>query len=113
MSNKLTAAIALAAGFIGGSLSQRITPVLAQNQAPVQEVVRARKFLLVDEQGVDRGAFGFYKDEKGRPYPSIEFMRGNGHVSSTGGVRGEGRLLPDETCSTCSRIAGPKKSTNP
>jgi hypothetical protein len=100
MSNKTTIALALAAGFIGGTISQHILPTTVHAS---ESVVRAHRFLLVDEKGVDRGAFGFYTDDQGAELPALEVMRRNGHVSTPGGLKVDGHLLPDETCTTCAK----------
>jgi len=59
MSNKTTIVLALAAGFIGGTISQHIAPppVYAQPQIPVPREIRAESFVIVDTHGVPRGAF--------------------------------------------------------
>ena len=57
MNNKLTVMPALAAGLPGGFASHVPPRVLAQAPAVPQEI-RAHKFVLVDEAGVPRGAFG-------------------------------------------------------
>jgi hypothetical protein len=98
MSPKTTIALALAAGFLGGTLSQRLVSVHAQD---IPQEVRARKFVMVDDQGVDRCAIGFYKDEKGGRHPVIELLTARGRITSPGGAYAQGRLLPDATCQTC------------
>ena len=63
MSNKFTVFLAATAGFAGGFLSRYASPSPAYAQAPtVQQEVRARKFVLVDENGSTRGAFGIETD---------------------------------------------------
>ena len=63
MSNKFTVLLAVVAGFAGGVLSRYASPSPAYAQAPAfQQEVRARKFVLVDENGATRGAFGFETD---------------------------------------------------
>ena len=76
MSTKLTVVIALVAGFIGGTISHIVepTPVRAQEQVPIPQEIRAHKFVLVDDSGVDRGVFGFALTKKGDSYPTIELM---------------------------------------
>jgi hypothetical protein len=55
--------LAATAGFAGGFISRYASPPLAYAQAPtVQQEVRARKFVLVDENGAVRGAFGIETD---------------------------------------------------
>src|SRR5580704_17764186 len=60
MSTKATLMLAVAAGFFGGIPSQRIvlTPVFAQTPTPAAKEIRAEKFVIVDEIGLPRGAFG-------------------------------------------------------
>ena len=78
MSNKTTIALAVAAGFFGGIVSQHIalTPVFAQSPAPATMEVRARKFVLVDENGTARGVFGFRSD--GSPEIQASFAKRKG-----------------------------------
>ena len=59
MNTKITIAIGLVAGFVGGAIFHYIRsplPVQAQAQAPTE--IRAQKFVIVDEHGLPRGAFG-------------------------------------------------------
>jgi hypothetical protein len=91
MSPKTTIALALAAGFLGGTLSQRLVPVHAQD---IPQEIRAHKFTLVDDQGVTRGVFGFYIDDKGARHPDIELLSARGHVITPGGAYTKGMLLP-------------------
>jgi hypothetical protein len=77
-------------------------PVHAQD---IPQEIRAHKFVLVDDQGVNRGVFGFYKDEKGGRHPVIELLTARGHITSPGGAYARGMLLPDATCQTCPRKA--------
>ena len=108
MSTKTTIALALAAGFIGGTISQRIvpTPVRAQDQPSVPREIRAHKFVLVDDSGVNRGVFGFPVTNRTRGYPGIELMDPKGETTSLT-VRPRFALplgmLPDATCQTCTR----------
>ena len=113
MSTKTTIALAVAAGFIGGVASQRImpVPVRAQEQATVPQEIRAHKFVLVDDAGVDRGVFGFNKEDS----PRIQLLEANGRLW---GVRREGYanrdpMLPDATCTSCGRKPAKKGSTSP
>jgi hypothetical protein len=63
MSNKFTVLFAVIAGFAGGFLSRYASPSSVHAQAPtVQQEVRAQKFVLVDERGGSRGAFGIETD---------------------------------------------------
>jgi hypothetical protein len=106
MSTKTTIVLALAAGFIGGIVSQRIVPasVWAEEQVSVSPEIRAHKFVLVDEAGVSRGVLGFDRYQR----PNIELMDVKGQ---TWGFRTNppfrhGDMLPDATCQTCSRKPG-------
>ena len=112
MSTKTTLALAVAAGFMGGIVSQRIlpTPVRAQEQASVPQEIRAHKFVLVDDAGVDRGVFGF--NWKGAP--DIEMMDAKGHIwvpRYQGNDPWHRGMLPDATCQTCARKPAKKDST--
>ncbi len=64
---KLNMVLALAAGFAGGALAHYLAPapVRADTLAPVPAEVRARSFLLVNEQGSVLGKFTV--DRAGRP----------------------------------------------
>jgi hypothetical protein len=66
MSHKLTVTVALAAGFIGGSLSSLLRPLPANAQAPpaFPKVVAAQNFVLVDERGVKLGEMTVDRDGK-------------------------------------------------
>lgn len=59
MNAKLSVVLMIASGIIGGVTSRYVgeAPVYAQAPAVPQEI-RARKFVLIDENGVPRGAFG-------------------------------------------------------
>jgi hypothetical protein len=110
MSTRTTVAFAIAAGSIGGVASQRImpTPVRAQEQASVPQEIRAHKFVLVDEAGVNRGVFGFNKEDS----PRIQLMEANGRVwgLTLNGYAYRDPMLPDATCTTCPRKAAKKDS---
>jgi hypothetical protein len=105
MSHKTTIALALAAGFIGGIVSQRImpAPVLAQEQTPVPREIRAHQFVLVDDTGVDRGIFGFAVSGKGAADADLELMNPSGYTWSFATSPRHPGMLPDATCQTCSR----------
>jgi hypothetical protein len=77
MSNRIPVLLALMAGFVGGLVSQYIrpTPVHAQPSVPPQEI-RAQKFVLVDNTGTARGAFGI----KANGDPAIEVTDDRGKV---------------------------------
>ena len=79
MNAKATVLLAFAAGLTGGIVSQRIlsTPVRAQEPTSVSKEIRARKFVIVDENGLPRGAFGIRtKDD----WPTLEVTDKTGHV---------------------------------
>jgi hypothetical protein len=105
MSNRMTLAFALAAGFIGGTISQRIVPtaVLAQDQKSVPDEIRAHKFVLVDEAGVNRGVFGFYLNKTAGSFPGIEYMDTNGNTHAVRISTARIGMLPDATCKTCTQ----------
>jgi hypothetical protein len=97
MSPKTTITLALAAGFLGGTLSQHLVSVQAQD---IPQELRAHKFVLVDDQGVSRGAFGFPVANDLGGYPVIELLNQKGQTTS---LTARGRftrhlgLLPDAT----------------
>jgi hypothetical protein len=65
MNTKATTVLALVAGFIGGAMSHYLlVPQAVRAQAPAQSSpeIRAQKFVLVDENGMARGVFGFRSD---------------------------------------------------
>ena len=79
MSTRTTLLLAIFAGFFGGIISRRIalTPVFAQTLTPATKEIRAERFVVVDENGLPRGAFGI--DTKSG-WPIIEFTDSKGHV---------------------------------
>jgi hypothetical protein len=74
-----TITLAVVAGFLGGILSQRIVPqpVYAQAQTSIPQEIRAESFVIVDPNGVPRGAFGFDKKNGG---PTLEITDTKGHA---------------------------------
>lgn len=74
---KLNLALALVAGFVGGALSHSLTAptVHAQSSAPVAAEVRARSFLLVNENGQVVGKLA--AESGGRP--AIRLFDAAGH----------------------------------
>ena len=66
MNRKMHLGLSLAAGLLGGVLSHYVSPemVHAAQVAPPKEI-RARSFVLVNEDGSPAGLFGFDRD--GRP----------------------------------------------
>ena len=79
MSTRTTLTLAVAAGFFGGIVSQRIvlTPVFAQAPTPAAKEIRAEKFVIVDVNGLPRGAFGIDKKDG---WPTIEITDAKGHL---------------------------------
>ena len=59
MNKKLSIALALVAGLLGGLLTRCIAPpaALAQDQAPITKEIRAQSFTLVDESDHTVGTF--------------------------------------------------------
>lgn len=112
MSPRTTIVLALAAGFVGGTISQRIVPVHAQDQPSVPQEIRAHKFVLVDESGVDRGVFGF-----GNRGADIEFMDRKNHTWTVQGINtvlfDNPHLLPDATCQVCALKHAKKPTQTP
>jgi hypothetical protein len=102
-SNKTTIALALTAGFIGGTISQHIgpSPVLAQDQASVPREIRAHRFVLVDDDGVNRGVFGFYQNRRAGSFPGIEYMDASGNTHAVRISTAHIGMLPDSSCKTC------------
>jgi hypothetical protein len=96
MNRTLNLTLALAAGLLGGLLSNYLTPtpVLAQTQspAPVSKEIRAERFTLVNEDGVVLGTFGIdhgvLVNGKLRGNPMIKLFDENGHheIWSAGGL---------------------------
>jgi hypothetical protein len=81
MSTRTTLILAIAAGFAGGIISQRIalTPVFAQAPVAPAAEIRAQKFVLVDENGKARGVFGL--ETNGSPF--VEITDAKGRVFTT------------------------------
>ncbi len=73
MSTRTTLILSVAAGFIGGVASQHfaLTPVFAKGSAPAAREIRAEKLVIVDENGVPRGAFGINPKDG---WATIEFV---------------------------------------
>ena len=78
MNHKTCIVLALGGGLLGGAASQSIvsTLVFAQSQAPVVQEIRARRFVLVDETGAERGVLGF----AGNGNPNLEVMDQKGRI---------------------------------
>jgi hypothetical protein len=79
MDTKATVVLAFAAGLTGGIVSQRIinTPVYAQEPTPATKEIRAEKFVLVDDNGFPRGAFGIGTKDG---WPTLEVIDKKGHL---------------------------------
>jgi hypothetical protein len=78
MSTKATVVLAFVAGLTGGTVSQRLVgaPVRAQAPAPEAKEIRAERFVLVDENGTPRGAFGIDANS----LPTLELIDKKGHL---------------------------------
>src|SRR5215469_9665788 len=87
MSNRITIALALVAGFIGGVMSHLPMSVHAQTPPPAPAEIRAQKFVLVDENGTPRGVFGFRSDDS----PDIQLRFGK--------PKGFAKIIEAEVCS--------------
>jgi hypothetical protein len=81
MSTRTSLTLAVAAGFLGGIISQRFVPapVFAQAQPMPPTEIQAQRFVLVDKNGTARGVFGFETNGS----PVIEITSGKGHVFTT------------------------------
>jgi hypothetical protein len=78
MNTKATVVLAFVAGLTGGIVSQRInTPVYAQAPTSATKEIRADKFVLVDDNGLPRGAFGIGTKLDGRPVLEVIDNKGN------------------------------------
>jgi hypothetical protein len=71
--------MAVAAGFFGGIVSQHLAllAVFAQTSTPVAKEIRAEKFVIVDENGLPRGAFGINPKDG---WPTIEYTGEKGQL---------------------------------
>jgi len=76
MGTKTTIAIALAAGFLGGVVSEHIAPapVYAQAPAPAPQEIRVHRLELIDDNGVTRAVLGFARD--GNPELQVKWKAG-------------------------------------
>ena len=76
MGTKTTIAVALAAGFLGGMVSQHIAPapVYAQAPAPAPQEIRVHRLDLIDDNGVTQGVFGFNRN--GNPELQVKWKAG-------------------------------------
>jgi hypothetical protein len=92
MKTSLTIALALAAGFVGGGVSRfwPPAPVHAQVQVPPPAEVRAEKFVLVDQNGVARGVFGFESNARPLLRSQTIMVMSSRHA---GTVRDQARLI--------------------
>jgi len=115
MRNKITTVFALVAGFLGGVLSHYLfLPATVQAQAQAPTEIRARKFVLVDENGTPRGVFGFQSN--GNPEIQVRFDKPKGILKLVSaevgtvrwmGVALEKNVLPDL------KVAPPAKANPP
>jgi hypothetical protein len=91
MRTNFTLALALTAGFLGGFASRYWAPAPVYAQAPPAPPaeIRARRFVLVDENGIARGVFGLetngaptieVTDDKGRVYAARWWSARTGEV---------------------------------
>jgi hypothetical protein len=79
MSTRTTLILAIAAGFLGGIVAQHLalTPVFAQAPTPAAKEIRAEKFVVVDQNGSPRGAFGISPKDG---WAAIEFTGEKGQL---------------------------------
>ncbi len=90
MNGKLNIGLSLAAGLLGGLLSHYISlPVHAQSNVAPQKIV-AQSFILVDNQGVPAGVFGFGKDGSA----TIELFDKTGRVIWSENGKPQAQVLP-------------------
>jgi hypothetical protein len=82
MNTRATVVLAFAAGMSGGIVSQRImgTPVYAQAPTPATKEIRSEKFVIVDESGSPRGAFGVSAKDG---WPTVEVADKSGRLWRT------------------------------
>lgn len=80
MSTKTTFVLALAAGFLGGIVSQHVALplVYAQEPTPIPTEIRAESFVIVDQDGKPRGAFGINK----KWGPAVEIIDSKDHATT-------------------------------
>ncbi len=80
MSQKLTLALALAAGLLGGLLSHHLTltSVFAQTTAPIVGETRAQSFVVVDGKNNVVGRFTSSFQTRGQS-PTIVLLDAEGH----------------------------------
>lgn len=93
MNAKATVTLAFAAGLTGGIVSQLAvsTAARAQEPSPLPKEIRAEKFVIVDENGSPRGAFGI-RDKDGWPILEVIDKKGNVYVARVAGqVFGSGK----------------------
>jgi hypothetical protein len=84
MSQKLTVALALAAGLLGGLLSRYIAPtsVSAQTMAPMVGEIRGQSFVFVDGKNNVLGKFTVDRSQppgSGRPPAIVVLLDADGH----------------------------------
>jgi hypothetical protein len=121
MNTKITTALGLIAGFIGGAMSHYLfvpIPVHAQ-AAPVQPPaeIRAQKFVLVDEHGTPHAVLGFRSDgtpelqaKFGKPKGLLKFMSAEIGRAGFVGIEGEKNVLPELRTTHPPKTAPPNAS---
>jgi len=92
MNQKLMLTLAVLAGFVGGVLSQYISPALVHAQAQSPKEIRAQSFVLVNENDRVFGLIGL--DPQGQPIIKLKDQRGRIVWSSAPGY---GPLFPPTT----------------
>ena len=82
MTNRITIALALAAGLAGGLLTRYIAPPPVYAQASVTDEVRARSFTVVDEKGDSIGTLTAESNRLGtfRGVPHLVMKDSNGRT---------------------------------
>jgi hypothetical protein len=102
MSGKFTILLAFAAGITGGLASRYSTASVYAQPPAVPQEIRAHEFVLVDEAGAVRGAFGVETNGA----PEIEVSDSKGHVMA---YRAEGWTAVHGLLS--GGITGPRHAT--
>jgi hypothetical protein len=111
MNKATTTALGLLAGFIGGAMSHYLfVPMTVQAQAQSPTQIRAREFVLVDENGTARGVFGFQSD--GNPALQVRYGNARGDVVSPrwNGVFLQRNVVPDLKLATTPKSDLPTSS---
>jgi hypothetical protein len=76
MDRRLNVTLALIAGLVGGLASRYLTPipVFAQAETPIPKELKARQFVIVNQEGKALGVFGL--DPDGTPMIKLIDERG-------------------------------------